>query len=201
MDNKIAIEHMDKHYSLPGTSRYKCWGNRGVQLMRFDVLAEIDDLTNKSILDVGCGLGEFYYCCKKKGVEFTKYAGIDVNPKIVEQANKQSPELNISCFDILDHTLDWVGFDYVIASGLFNFECVNWDKRTWLIMKECYRTSKLGVAMNFLRFRKEDQNPLAHYAKYRDILEIVEQFTNRYVLRCDYKQNDFTIYLYKKQLK
>jgi len=205
-----AIEYMDKRYlnkSTPG-KLYKFWGNKTVQLLRFKILSEIDDLTNKSVLDVGCGLGEFYYFCKEKGVNFSEYVGIDINPKIVKQANDKFPELRISCLDVLeiprdimDDTLEKNRFDYIIASGLFNFECANWDERTWLIIEECYKISKLGVAINFLRFRQEERRPIAHYTRYRDILEVVERLTNRYVLRCDYKKNDFTVYLYKKQLR
>ena len=193
------IEHMDRYYNEGST--YKCWGDKEVQRLRFSILSEIGDLNNKSILDVGCGLGEFYNFCKECRIIFGEYVGIDINPGIVKQVNRQSPELNISCIDIKESTLADKAFDFVIASGLFNFECADWDDRTQAIIERCFKISRIGMAVNFLRFREENRNPAAHYVKYQDILRIIEPLTDRHILRSDYKKNDFTVYLYNKQLK
>ena len=236
MDNKIdfgnsAIEHMNKHYLKKSAhgELYKFWGSKDAQLLRFKLLFEIGDLDNRSVLDVGCGLGEFYHFCKEKGASLIEYVGIDINSEIVAQANENFPELNLLCMDITKNTFevngfDYVvaspkfiqfsmsmditkntfevnGFDYVAASGLFNFECTNWNERVQFIIGECYKISRLGVAVNFLRFRKENRNPIAHYVRYDDILKIVELHTNRFMLRADYKKNDFTVYMYKELLK
>lgn len=207
MDNKIdfgnsAIEHMNEHYlkkSAPG-ELYKFWGSKDAQLLRFKLLFEIGDLDNRSVLDVGCGLGEFYHFCKEKGASLIEYVGIDINSEIVAQANENFPELNILCMDIMRNTFEADRFDYVVASGLFNFKCANWNERVQFIIKECHRISKLGIAVNFLRFREENRNPVAHYVKHDVILKIMGRLTNRYALRCDYKKNDFTVYAYKELL-
>lgn len=198
----VAIKYMDERYlgrSAPG-KLYKFWENKEGQFLRFKILSEIGNLNGRSVLDVGCGLGEFYYFCKKEGVNITEYTGIDIHPKIVKQANNNFHKLNIICMDIMENSFKTDSFDYVVASGLSNFKCNNWNKRIQFIINECHRISRLGVAMNFLRFRKENRTPMSHYVKYRHILKIVEQHTNRFVLRADYKKNDFTIYIHKKLL-
>jgi ubiquinone/menaquinone biosynthesis C-methylase UbiE/GNAT superfamily N-acetyltransferase len=190
----ITLAHFDKQHleRTQGKDLYELWPNKRGQLLRFGALADIDDLNGKSILDVGCGLGEFYYFCEEKNVNFENYVGVDIHPKVVEQANEKFPELNIVWMDILENDFEANSFDYIIASGLFNVEMEDWYERTRLIVGEFHRICKLGAAMNFLRYREENRNPVSHYEQYENIISIVERFTNRYVVRADYKKNDST---------
>ena len=42
------------------------WGSIDSQYKRFEVLSKINNLNGSSILDVGCGLGDFYLWFKYK---------------------------------------------------------------------------------------------------------------------------------------
>ena len=197
----VAIKHFDEYYSRQSSRNlYVCSANRNGQLLRFRVISEVGDLSNKSILDVGCGLGEFYYFCRNNGTIFKKYFGIDLNPKVVKQASEYFPELNILHMDVMENNFNSNKFDYVIASLLFCFETENWDERMQSLIKEMFRISKIGVAMNFLRWRKEGRNSQSHYVKYDNIIKIIECHTNSYTIRANYKKNDFTVYMYKGKL-
>ena len=42
------------------------WGSKKSQDLRFKILIDRWNLENKSILDIGCGFGDFYFFLKKK---------------------------------------------------------------------------------------------------------------------------------------
>ena len=67
------------------------WGSKEQQLRRFDeFLKYIPDIKNKSIVDIGCGLGDFYsYVGKSK---CKSYTGIDINPDLINTAKKNFEE-------------------------------------------------------------------------------------------------------------
>lgn len=65
---------------------------KGRQPLRYEVLSEIGDLNNCSILDVGCGFGDIYAFLIKKGLNI-KYTGYDINPNFIIIAKKGTPLL------------------------------------------------------------------------------------------------------------
>jgi hypothetical protein len=105
--------------------------------------------------------------------------------------------LKLFHLDILENDYKPDQFDYSLASGLFNVELSDWEERTRLILDELFRISRMGMAVNFLKWRADNRNPDSHYVKISDMLDLIESYTKRYVIRCDYKDNDFTLYLYK----
>jgi len=194
-----TLKHFDELFlgNTPKGELPVLWPSRASQLLRFRTLAEIDDLNDKTILDVGCGFGEFYYWLVERGVQLKDYVGIDLHPDVIRQAREAHPELKLSCTDILENDFQPDELDYVIASGLFNVELDDWDERTGLILDEMFRISKMGVSVNFLKPEAHYKNPKSHYVKIADAANLAERYTNRYIIRCDYKDNDFTLYLHK----
>lgn len=64
------------------------WGSRESQELRFKILSQLTDLNAKSILDVGCGLGDLYGWLEKNNIK-TNYKGIDITPKMIEKAKER----------------------------------------------------------------------------------------------------------------
>lgn len=200
--NKIRdriIKYYDEQYlnNSQGKELPVLWPSKTVQLLRFKIITEIDDLNGKTILDVGCGYGDLYYFLKKNGVKLKDYVGIDLHPEIIHRAKEAHPELKLFHVDISENNYKSAEFDYVLASGVFYHELDNWAERVRLSFDEMYRISKIGVSANFLRYRKTKRNPVSHYVKVGSIANLAEIYTKRYTIRCDYKDNDITLYLYK----
>src|SRR4030042_2838585 len=88
-------------------NRYKndiksvAWGSRESQEKRFEVLSQIALLNGKTVLDVGCGLGDFYIWLKRKYSDI-RYTGIDIIPSMIEIALKNYPEARFYVQDILE---------------------------------------------------------------------------------------------------
>lgn len=164
------------------------WGSKESQEIRFKILCDIGNIHNKSILDVGCGLGDLYGYLEDDIVDYTGY---DIIPEMVEAAKKKYPNAKfVNCFP--DEK-----FDYVFGSGIFNLKTDNWEEQTYSLIKKMFNSAKIGVGINFLKRCNYKKNEISHYAEPIEILKFVSTLTPKIILRTDYKPNDFTIYLFK----
>lgn len=197
-DKKISREYYNsKLTEYAQDVRALGWGNIRSQEIRFRVLSEIGDFKDKSILDVGCGFGDFYGFLKR--VAYVKsYLGIDIHQKMLDEARKRYPEAKFEIKDILEDSNN-DKFDYIVASGIFGLETINWDEITQKMISRMYELSNVGVSVNFLSsFTNRQTPPHAHYANPLDMLNyIIKNLSTRVTLRHDYMPNDFTIYIYK----
>src|SRR5919109_3859483 len=78
------------------------WGSRESQAVRFSVLAEVGQLHDASVLDVGCGLGDFFGWLKSAGIG-VEYTGIDITPKMIEVARQRFPETRFELRNLLEN--------------------------------------------------------------------------------------------------
>lgn len=98
------------------------WTHKG-QLLRYEAVLELINPVGKSLLDFGCGKGDFYGFLKKKGIK-CDYTGIDINPSLIELAKKNHPEANFYIKDIEEEPLNKT-FHITIAIGVFNLAVQN----------------------------------------------------------------------------
>jgi SAM-dependent methyltransferase len=175
------------------------WSKKG-QLLRFQILSEIGDLNNKTILDVGYGLGDFYdFLTKKKGIKIKKYLGIDINSVMIEKAKKKYPKAEFQVIDLLGSPIE-ESFDYVFESGTFGVDTPNWKELTSELLVKMFKISKIGIGANFLSdFIPFKKTKGIHYNDPAEILNFANKKLNlRLILRHDYLPHDFTIFIYKK---
>lgn len=92
------------------------WKNRGAAHQRFRQFWSEIDFNNKSVLDIGCGFGEFgkFLLKRYEGVDYT---GIDNVSEFIEIAKKDVPSAK---FDTVDFNKLDDKYDVVIASGVLN---------------------------------------------------------------------------------
>lgn len=199
-DKKIILDHFNKTIKKHEKgAKAVSWGSKDSQFIRFKILSEIGDLNNKTILDVGCGLGDFYgFLTKDKNLKLKGYLGIDITRSMIAKARKKYPKAKFEIRDLLEE-LPEEPFDYVFESGIFNLKSPNWEKFTYAMLKKMYKISKIGVGVNFLStwtpFKRDNTSAYADPCK---ILKFIHShLTSRVILRQDYRPNDFTIFLYK----
>ena len=174
------------------------WGSSKSQIKRFKVLAEIGINSGDKVLDVGCGLSDFYAWSKKKKLQI-KYTGLDMTPGMIKKSKKKFPKINflqgtIDQFNIKSHN-----FDYIIASGIFVYVKNNPDKYIKKTVSKMFSLSKKGIAFNSLSSFSLKKNKNEFYANPLDMFNFCKNLTPRIVLRHDYHDNDFTIYMYKEK--
>ena len=189
------------------------WNSHESQKLRFQIFKEIfiygKKSANISVLDVGCGFGDFYGFLKAEGLlrrNKISYTGYDISSKIIDAAKKKYSDAKFEVKDVLaDRYLPT--FDYVFCSGVFNIRAL--DNQTHLefvksMLLRVYDLCNCGAAINFLSegalpiSRPEDVNS-GRYFFFRpeDMVSFVRFFCSQYILRHDYHLGDFTLYLLK----
>ena len=174
------------------------WGSHDSQLNRFRIITGIGDLSECSVLDVGCGLGAFLKYAQEIYPNLL-YTGSDINPKMITGAIKRHPKAEFINTDITSSSSELRGrkFDYVFLSGALNLTEDKHDKNIREMMEAMFKLAKKGVAINFLSIFSDYLTPGEYYSNPEVILRLAFSISPKVVLRHDYMKHDFTLYLYK----
>lgn len=173
------------------------WGSRISQETRFAVLAEVGDLSERRVLDVGCGLADLYAYLAANGIA-VRYTGYDTAPQMLDSAQRRFPDLTMHAVDVARHHVPAAQFDYVVASGLFNLRREGAYGYVAAMVEQMYRVCRRGVAFNSLSSRADGLEGGHFLADPSAVLDICLDIAPRCVLRHDYLPHDFTVYLYKQ---
>ncbi len=170
------------------------WHSRRTQFRRFEILCEVGPLAHSRILDVGCGLGDFYGYLQAEG-HMVNYTGCDLLPEMVERARHRFPEARFVVQDVL-HGLGKERFDYIVSSGAFNIDFGQNLEAVQLLLREMVQQCTQGVAINFLSTTDPDHDPIFYHYDPQEMLTYCQTLCTRVQLREGYLPNDFTLYLY-----
>lgn len=196
MDQRIAYLHdfYGPKLSAGGPSeRQLGWENHQAHIARFRVLARSVDLAGKSLLDVGCGLGDLSKYLAHVGARCS-YLGVDILPEMVEAARRHCPGAAFECRDVI---ADPAGlgrrFDVVYSTGIFNLSAT----ADMAFLREGFAAFRAlageAVVVSLLRAGApgaEDQY------RYFDPAEVVAALAHpdwRLELAEGYLRNDFTV--------
>ncbi len=156
------------------------WSSEESQHARFKVLMEIRDLRYGTVLDWGCGFGDLSAYLDP----LVNYMGYDPDPQMLERARAKYPQAHF-----FDHPMQ---ADYILESGAFNL-----TRDWWPDVETMWALCRKGMALNFTSSLAERQTPGIVYADPFTTVRACAALTKKFVLRHDYRQNDFTVYLYK----
>lgn len=197
-------------------SRQVGWVDRLQQYLAFEALAGVGDLCgpNKpSLLDVGCGLGDFWGYLYGRGFA-GHYTGLDLVPELIEAARARypverdtsspgeldahSPDATWIVADILDPDLVLEAYDYVVASGLFDYRTPDSAERLPRTVRRLFDLCRRGLAWNVLNVVPADRDDL-YRAPPGNLLALCEALTPWFLVRGDYDPHALTFYLYKRE--
>lgn len=196
--NEIIINYHTKLLREYGNGDARVvWNSRFSQEQRFEILMYVGDLNDATILDVGCGLGDFSNYLANRGVRFAEYQGIDINSDILSAAREKYPDVDFELRDILEEPYPPGHFDFVFESGIFNLKTPDTVERAMATMDRMFEAASQGVAMNFVSKLSGNSNPDVHYWMPSDVVGHVESYGCPFTLRHDYRSNDFTVFIYK----
>jgi SAM-dependent methyltransferase len=195
----ITLNYYDKLLKKYGYSPGSVgWGHKkGKQSLRFEILCQIGDINNSSILDVGCGFGDLFGYLKYKKSK-VKYLGVDINSNLIEIGKKIYPKANLKVLDI-GQTKSKQKFDWVFFSGISSKGCTYpYIKR---MMTKMFSLCKKGIAMNFVGGVIDFKSKDLFYSDVGKIYSITSTLSNRVTIRHDYAPYEFTVYVYKNTKK
>lgn len=175
------------------------WTPQG-QLRRYATLAEIASpaqLQNATLLDYGCGTGDFYRYLKRRGIN-VQYTGVDMNPNFIDLARRKYPECGFQAAAIGEDGPAVEGFyDYIIICGVFNFLVPGVQEDLREAMTTLFKHCSKGLALNALSTHTPIKDPELNYTSPEEMVKFtLEHLSPYFALRHDRVQNDFTLYVY-----
>ncbi len=176
------------------SSRSVGWGSRRNQRLRFEVLLQALSRPARSILDVGCGVGELVAFLDERHIA-TEYRGIDPLPEMVAAARERFPGRR---FDVAlpEEAASTPPADLVLASGIFTF-CDDATMRA--TVEAMFARCSTATAFNSLSAWATQKDDGEQYCDPLDMLAFCRTLTPFVSLRHDYLPHDFTIYLYREE--
>jgi len=174
------------------------YGRRTSQEKRFTAALALGALHGRSLLDVGCGFGDFLAFLNARGVH-PRYTGVDICPPMIERCKRRFGDGNARFFigDALDWEPEEGSFDYVFASGIFGYAAKGTRARLRPTLERLFCLAGTGLAVNFLSGCAPRRSPGRLYIYPWDMLQLALGMTPAVRLDHAYLPNDFTLCLYK----
>ena len=171
------------------------WKAREGQETRFEMLSQIGDLNNSSVLDVGCGHGDLCGFLNKKYTRL-RYIGVDLNESFLDFAIEKYSLSGETSFFLGDFTkANLPVTDYIIASGTLNY--YNSDPNyVFKTITKLFNGCRIAFGFNILS-KVDNFNSLLIAYKPQQILEHCRTLTSNIIFKEGYYENDFTVMMYR----
>ncbi len=164
------------------------WDSERTQKRRFSAINScLGDLKNDTLVDAGCGFGDFYLYLKEKNNLPKTYTGLDLCEPMVKEAQVRTC-CKIIQRDILRQTIPVA--DWYVASGSMNLLT---RLETRLFIQRCFEKSRKGFVFNLLQ-GKEREGIYNYWLPY-EISEFCQTLGAKVQIKEGYMEGDFTVIL------
>lgn len=173
------------------------WTNLKEQQARFNAILKSADFNHSSILDIGCGYGDFKARLDESCTNFV-YTGIDQQSAFIEYAQQKYKEHPNTCFHEVDFSnCKLPKVDLVIASGVLSY--YSSDQYYYFDMiQKFYNVSEKVLIFNMLDNKTFESGELLVAHDKEDIYEKCKTLCENTSLISGYLVNDFTIKMERK---
>ncbi len=197
LDRIATVERYQKRLLSHGVGiKAMASGVTARQEIRFEVLQGIGIGSGNSVLDLGCGLGDFQGWLNSESIE-VGYTGYDLVPEFVEQGSTLYPQSSFSVRDI--HEVGVGGrFDYIVASQVFNHKMDHEDNLEFAkkTIETCFSACDCGLAFDFLTAHVDYREDHLYYYDPAELFSWAKTLTKRVRLVHDHPLYEFALFLY-----
>ncbi|MBF0106866.1 MAG: class I SAM-dependent methyltransferase [Deltaproteobacteria bacterium] len=165
------------------------WSSRKSQAIRFRTFTLIGDLDNKSVLDIGCGLGDFFHYLVTQGLDIN-YTGYDIVPDFIKTCAQHYPQAHFVNKNIL-LTKNNEKFDYVFSSGIFALGNLTFFKE---MVRASFNLCTQAYAFNI---HQTNQDGFFNIAPATAHAYCKKLSPSRISLHNNYLPHDYSVFMYK----
>jgi SAM-dependent methyltransferase len=187
------------------------WGSVEQQRYRFEQTLTFPELfSGRSILDIGCGFGDYLDYLDEGVLPFRDYLGLDINPDLIGEAEKRHAGRANARFEVrnllAEDAVHTPVADVGVMLGLLNFrlgEGVANLAYSRMVMERAFAMVGEVLVVDFLSARLTSSYPREDFVYYHepaDALGMALELADEVILKHDYlpiPQREFMIFLKK----
>ena len=175
-------------------------GGQVKQQIRHAVHAEVVR-SDDEVLDVGCGIGQFYQCLRGRGHR-GRYHGIDIVPEYVAHCAQQFPEARFELRDVFETAIRRQ-HDVIVASQVFNDHYRHSDNPAVLkrFLGMAFEATRRVVTVDMLTSYVDFTVPDLYYFPPEEVFAFAKSLTRFVRIRHDYLPFEFSIQLFRSGLE
>lgn len=170
-----TAQRYGERYSRMGKDvRSLGWGSDSDQEVRFSQVLRLMPAPCSSVLDIGCGFGDFLSFMVSHDVAPGKYIGWDITPSFVDEATRihhLNPAANFELRNLLDVPMVEPVADCAVMLGLLNFnwkgqvDNLEYSKR---MIRRAFALARDVLIVDFLSVSKSPDYPAEAGVFYHD---------------------------------
>lgn len=196
-ENETVRWYADKVRTFGFDHRGLGFRTRSAQEKRFEALLALGELDGRSVLDVGCGFGDFLAFLDRRGIR-ARYTGLDVCAPMIDHCRERfaGRDAEFEVADVLDFE-PGEQFDFVVASGIFGLDTAGARERIRPTIERLFAWCRIGMGANFLSRNTPSPVDARVYVDPCQALALGFELTPAARLDHNYLPNDFTLHLFK----
>ena len=174
------------------------WSNKEIQELRFQVLLQAGIQAGDTLLDVGCGFGDFAAWLEGQG-RAVDYTGLDLSAELLAEGHKRYPDIKLHEGDLFEFDPPHNSYHWLTLSGTLNRDHGDGGEYARSVIDRMYRACSIGIAFNLLDSRHpwtEGRWDLQSFLP-NDIATLAAKLSPHYQILDDYLANDFSVIIWK----
>jgi len=207
VDDRLCKRYTDRLQEFGYDPRTLGWDTLENQKTRFRTAVDTVDLTNASLLDIGCGLADFYFYLRERGVELSRYTGMDINQDLINACQSKTVDSDTGFIvgNLLLNPPKPESYDVVCLFGLLNFRFNEFENKDFArqMISQAFQVARQTVVVDMLSALHDPGYQSEDFVYYYDPMEMLDfafSLTPHVQIRHDYRsipQREFMLILRK----
>jgi len=171
-------------------------GSEEKQEMRHSVHASALRGRRPSILEVGCGLGDFYRYLVERNWDCS-YQGYDIVPQYISECQRVYPQAKFQVRNIFADGIDG-SYDTIVMSQVLNNRYQKSDNLQVMqrALQLAFQHTRVSVSIDMLSTYVDFRNPDLFYYAPEEIFRMARAIAPRVLIRHDYRAFEFCVQLF-----
>ena len=196
--------YSDRYRKLGRHAHTLGWGSEEQQRYRFAQALRATALDGKSVLDIGCGFGDFLSSCSDVGCRLKDYTGWDINPDLIAEAKQQHPSSSFAVLNLAEQEELLPVAEVGVMLGVLNLNFKKaYDNMTFskMMIQKAFSAVSETLVVDFLSLYRTPDYPEEDFVFYHnpvDMLAFALELTPNVRLLHDYvpiPQKEFMLVL------
>jgi len=152
------------------------WGSEEQQHYRFAQVLRAASLDAKSVLDIGCGFGDFLSSCSDAGCRLEHYTGWDINSDLIAEAKQQHPSSSFAVLNLAEQEKLEPVAEVGIMLGVLNLNFKEaYDNMAFskMMIEKAFSSVSATLVVDFLSIYRTPDYPEEDFVFYHDPAEML----------------------------